>query len=190
VPDTPNGRLGSLSKPAQEHVLKPGQTAIVVTAEEFNFPPNIAAFGFPPTRIPSNGILMTNPGHVDPGFKGYVSFTVINMSKQDFILRHRDTIVTCLLMQLAGPVCRDYKDRGNLAVSNVPPQETYDWLSPDFLNFEERSRGIAKAAAQKQIIRWDRQSFVVLVVTLLLGLVTVYLTSIQPLGEIKADLSE
>jgi dCTP deaminase len=170
-------------------VLQPGQTAIVVTAEEFNLPPNIAAFGFPPTRISSNGILMTNPGHVDPGFKGYLSFTVINMSRSDFILRYNDTIVTCLLVQLTDPVCRDYGNRGNPRGSNVPHQETYDRLSPDFLDFEERSRGIAKATARKQIMRWDRQSFVVLVVTLLLGLVTVYLTSIGPIGEIKADVS-
>ena len=72
VPDTPNGRPGSLSTAAIEHVLTPGQTAIVATAEEFNFPSDIAAFGFPPTRISSNGILMTNPGHIDPGFKGHV----------------------------------------------------------------------------------------------------------------------
>ena len=70
VPGTEVGQSGGEGDPLADHVLEPGNTAIVVTQETFSLPPSIAGIGFPPTEVSAKGILMTNPGHVDPGFAG------------------------------------------------------------------------------------------------------------------------
>jgi deoxycytidine triphosphate deaminase len=67
VPGTKHGEDGSEDKALTSHTLGPGQTALVTTLETLNLPNNVAAIGFPPSRISAQGILMTNPGHVDPG---------------------------------------------------------------------------------------------------------------------------
>jgi len=93
---------GGVFRPKTEHILGPGRTAVVLTQEEFQLPGDIAGIGFPPSHVSFQGILMTNPGHVDPGYAGPMRFTVINMGSQDYILRRGDEIVTMLLIELSG----------------------------------------------------------------------------------------
>ncbi len=50
-----------------EHILKPGQTCVAISNEKMCLPANIAGIGFPPSRLAVKGLLMTNPGHIDPG---------------------------------------------------------------------------------------------------------------------------
>src|SRR4051812_20621225 len=61
---------GGKNNPLADYLLPAGGTAIVPTIEHFDLPPSIAGFGFPPAHISMNGLLMTNPGHIDPGYKG------------------------------------------------------------------------------------------------------------------------
>src|SRR5687768_6762724 len=61
--------------------LTHGRTAVLETMEELRVPNEYAAIGFPPSHVSSKGLLMTNPGHVDPGYSGSMRFTVINMAK-------------------------------------------------------------------------------------------------------------
>lgn len=62
-----------------QYILKPGRTAIVLTREELKMPSNLVAIGFPPSKdMSARGILMTNPGQVDPGYEGpFVSLSLI-----------------------------------------------------------------------------------------------------------------
>src|SRR2546430_1903946 len=72
--------IGKISVPAEHtaqeptkmshgrHPLPPGQTAVVTTLEHLHMTRNLAAVGFPPSHVSVQGILMTNPGHVDPGY--------------------------------------------------------------------------------------------------------------------------
>ena len=73
--------LGGAQNPKQDYSLKTGETAVITTLETLHLPGDIAAFGFPPSRVSFKGLLMTNPGHVDPGYEGVMRFTVINMPK-------------------------------------------------------------------------------------------------------------
>src|SRR5271155_4044743 len=50
-----------------ELTLATGQTAVLVTRERLNMARNWAAYGFPPSHVSAGGLLMTNPGHIDPG---------------------------------------------------------------------------------------------------------------------------
>jgi deoxycytidine triphosphate deaminase len=91
---------GSADKPVELFALEPGQTAIVSTVEELALTEEIAAIGFPPSKVSVQGLLMTNPGHIDPGYSGPLRFTVINMGKSSYVLRRNDAIVTVLFIQL------------------------------------------------------------------------------------------
>lgn len=85
---------------------------------------------------------MTNPGHVDPGYNGRLRFTVINMGREDYVLRRGDMIVTILLFKLDREVAKSYSARGNTAGSVT--QEEIDLLSPDFLDVAKRAKSIAR----------------------------------------------
>jgi dCTP deaminase len=142
-PGVKSGKQGSAGYPKKELVLGTGQTAIIATQESIHLPANLAAFGFPPSHISSRALLMTNPGHVDPGYSGTLQFTVINMGKENYVLRFKDLIVTLLIFKLDKPVSVDYATRRNGAVIAKVQQAGIDHLSPDFVNVEERAKKIA-----------------------------------------------
>lgn len=93
-----------------DYVLQPGETAVVETEETIHLPRDLAAFGFPPTTISRRAVLMTNPGHVDPGYKGRLSFTLINMGREGFSLHPGMPIVTLLVLPVV-EVEKDYQER-------------------------------------------------------------------------------
>jgi dCTP deaminase len=98
-PGIKSGKAGSAGTPKSELVLRTGQTAIVATQESIHLPGDYAGFGFPPSHISSRALLMTNPGHIDPGYSGKLQFTVINMGREDYVLRRKDLIVTLLIFK-------------------------------------------------------------------------------------------
>lgn len=150
VPDSKKPIIAS-----EKYNLPPGSTAVVETKEILNLPTNISAFGFPPNSISADGILMTNPGHIDPGYKGKMSFTLINMSKINFELRKGELIVTLLIVELSENCEKDYSKRREIAKDKVVKPSTesvnesirlpkqLDLLTYDFMNVERRAKKIA-----------------------------------------------
>jgi len=143
-PGVKSGRPGSAGNPRNELVLRTGHTAIVGTQESIHLPDDYAGFGFPPSHISSRALLMTNPGHIDPGYSGQLHFTVINMGREDFVLRSKDLIVTLLIFRLAGPVAANYSARNAGHVSGPITQSSIDLLSPDFVDVQKRATDIAR----------------------------------------------
>src|SRR5688572_2257911 len=86
--------------PVGEYLLEQGQTAVVRTAEELCLPHDIAAIGFPPAKVSLGGLLTTNPGHIDPGYKGRLTFTVINFGKKPFDLKSGSKICTVVFIRM------------------------------------------------------------------------------------------
>jgi dCTP deaminase len=143
-PGVKPGRPGSAANPKSELILRTGQTAIIATEESIHLPGDYAGFGFPPSHISARALLMTNPGHVDPGYGGKLQFTVINMGRADYILRHKDLIVTLLIFQLASQVDADYHVRDpNRGTAGIE-QTDIDRLSPDFVDVSKRASSIAR----------------------------------------------
>jgi deoxycytidine triphosphate deaminase len=138
------GKAGSAEKPKSQLVLRTGQTAIVTTQESIHLPSDYAAFGFPPSHISSRALLMTNPGHVDPGYKGTLQFTVINMGREDYVLRSKDLIVTLLIFKLVNKVNADYAVRNPTPAAATITQANIDLLSPDFVDVKKRATRIAR----------------------------------------------
>ena len=63
LPEKLSSRPGGKDKPLSSHILRPGETVIVITAEELNLGGDISAFGFPPSRVAFKGILVCGNKH-------------------------------------------------------------------------------------------------------------------------------
>jgi deoxycytidine triphosphate deaminase len=152
VPGTEPGKSGSASAPlTARRCLMTGQTAVVTTHERCNFPDCIGAIGFPRSEVSAEGLLMTNPGHVDPGYKGALTFTVINMGRKPYELKQGARIVTLLLFKLDPPSASDYALR-NPSVGQsggLVNQELLDQLSADFLDVDVRAERAAQDAERR-----------------------------------------
>ena len=155
-PGVKPGKPGSAVNPMIEISLETGETAIVETQESINLPPNFAAIGFPPSRLSSKGLLMTNPGHIDPGYSGTLTFTVINMGREKLLLFPALQIVTILVFKLAKDVGKDFADRRASDPANTKQvdsavvsksqvtQNRIDLLAADFVEVEKRAAKVAK----------------------------------------------
>src|SRR6185437_8683197 len=60
-------------------ILQPGDIVSLFTLEELNLPADIAATAFAINAMSSEGLLVLNPGHVDPGFRGPLTVKAINI---------------------------------------------------------------------------------------------------------------
>jgi dCTP deaminase len=145
VPETEINRRGGFKNPKiDSHTLSSGETAFIETAEKLNVPKDIAGFGFPPASTAVKGILMTNPGHIDPGFKGHLTFTLINMGKEPFTIRCGDILFSTLWVKLTCNVEKDYSTRTG-RLNACASEGNVDVLSKDFLNVNKRAKKHAKS---------------------------------------------
>ena len=189
LPEMNQDQDGSLQKPLKFHRLRSGHTAIVQTEEKLDLPSDLAAIGFPPSSVSSQGLLMTNPGHVDPGYKGRMKFTVINMGRESFSLKTGDIIVTLLFFRLTRAAKRSYSERNPVIIGDVTDQQL-SMLAKDFLDFERRAEDVAKKTVQME--RWWNVG--IPVVGTLIGVAVVvigsYLSISSKLNEFEIKLTE
>lgn len=150
VPETDPEKFGGTENPKQNHVLEAGHTAVVETKEILNLPGNVAAIGFPPSRVSARGLLTTNPGHVDSGYNGRLSLTIINMGRTAYELRGGDIMLTLLLLQMSTDSRAPYGARlGNQPRGSAVSEERLSRLSKDFLQVEERAERVASSEEGK-----------------------------------------
>lgn len=148
VPSTSPGKPGSAARPRKRLSLAQGQTAVVVTAEALDLPEDLGAIALPPSTVSIQGLLMTNPGHVDPGYKGTLHCAVINMGSEPYELRAGDRIVRVLFFELTSAAAIPYRSRVGRSAKAANPvtEELLETLSHDFMNVTERSETAAKNA--------------------------------------------
>jgi len=91
---------------------------------------------------------MTNPGHVDPGYEGFMRFTVINMAKDRYELKRGDRIVRLLVFKLDAPAHAGWRVR-HPEGSRLPNEEEISRLSEDFVDVNQRAKKIARAQGVK-----------------------------------------
>lgn len=155
VPETAPDELGGTQKPKTTHLIEPGHTAVVETREVLALPDDTAAIGFPPSRISARGLLTTNPGHVDAGYSGRLSFTLINMGRVAYEIRRGDVILTLLLFTMTGAARAPYGARvGNAAGSSAVSEDRMSRLSRDFLQIQARAERVAKNE-ESRTRRWS-----------------------------------
>jgi dCTP deaminase len=148
---------GSASTPNRlQLVLNEGETAVIQTVERFKLDGKHAAFVLPVSSISVQGLLMTNPGHVDPGYEGHVHVTVINMGKKPFAIQPKMRFLRAFIYQLDQPVASPKTSSGS--ANTAVTQELLDKLSPDFLSVNARAASAAKKeveAAGKKSLFWQ-----------------------------------
>ncbi len=125
-----------------EVILEPGGTALIETREIMNFPLDIAGIVFPPARLSSQGIMLINPGHVDPGSGGCLHACVINMGREAYPLVKDQRIMTMLLFELS-------KEAQRREASPFRLHTLLARLSTDFLNVTARAESIVNQADRK-----------------------------------------
>ncbi len=192
IPPRDPAVLGSTFATESNCVLNTGQTALVSTAEVLKLPNNIAAIGFPPSHVSIQGLLMTNPGHIDPGYEGPMHLTVINMGLKPFSLRRGDSIVTLLFYQLSGDARAGFQSR--YGPPPYPSQADQSLkLSFDFVNVDNRAQRIAAdaiKASENQVKRWTIwASIIVALIALCGGFINNYITTSSQIDEIKKDIA-
>src|SRR5262249_49192949 len=110
VPGSSPDDFGGADNGKQEHNLNQGHTAVIRTREILRMGASRAGVAFPPAHVSLKGLMMTNPGHIDPGYEGPLHCTVINMGHESYSLNRGDRIMRVLVFEL---------DNGNQVAPNL-----------------------------------------------------------------------
>jgi len=156
------------------HQLKVGQCAKVSTIEEFDLRNNFGAILFAPARLSRRGVVVPDIGHIDPGFKGALRMTLINMGRDDYELKHTDTIATVLLFKLHRNCAVGLRDRlGTQPYASGLNDIRH--LAPDLLNISQTAKAIAKQTAERALGHsgW-KHAFVVYFLPIIGGLLVAF----------------
>ena len=186
IPGREKDKPGGADTPLGEIALKQGHTAVIRTKEVLKLGSDLAGIAFPRASKSLKGLLMTNPGHIDPGYSGPLHLTVINMSREPHSLRRGDEIVRVLLiaLRMRPEVSFDVRWPGTFATPIT--SELLDNLSVDFVDVENRAREIANGAVKKAKI-WATG---IPVVVALVSLAGVYFSSNLTVGRDIQKVSE
>lgn len=142
----PDGR--GLIERSDQIILEQGGVAFVLTKECMNFDNMHAGIMTAKSGgIAEKGILITNTGQVDPGFKGHLRYAVINMGHERFCLRAGDVITKLMIFKLnsaADPIWSDMHPK----IAD-PTADTIRPLGGDFLDIQRRAEEIAERKARE-----------------------------------------
>jgi deoxycytidine triphosphate deaminase len=108
-------RVGTIFKEGQiitgeqgQVILQPGDIVSLFTLEELDLPADIAATAFAMNAMSSQGILVLNPGHVDPGYKGPLTVRVINLRATPKSIDLKTNIFTVVFERLPKVTSKPY----------------------------------------------------------------------------------
>jgi deoxycytidine triphosphate deaminase len=111
--------------------IKAGETLVVQIRECFDFPKDVAGIIFPPNKLAKSGLIMTNPGHIDPGYRGKITVCLVNMGKKEVQINRITSIATLLIFKT------DKQTEGYQAVAATGvSKKQIDSLSPIFADIE------------------------------------------------------
>ena len=153
IPGADADKPGGARSPHTRVSLREGRIAVIRTQESLAMPSNLVAFGFPPNSLSIQGVLMTNPGQIDPGYHGPMHLTVINMSKEPLTLHRGQRIIRLIFARLDAAPSADYQTRHPGAAVSPITDELLQALSIDFLNVEQRASEMIKNTERNANIR-------------------------------------
>lgn len=88
--------------------VEPGEIISLFTQEELDLPADIMATAFAINSMSSQGLLVLNPGHVDPGFVGPLTVRAINIRKTAKAINLGTKIFTVIFERLPDPTPKPY----------------------------------------------------------------------------------
>ncbi len=96
----------------QENIKKininPSEIVTMLTLEEITIPHNCSGTVFAKNSFSSNGFLILNPGHIDPGFQGRLTICAINLSTKTETIWIGRNIFTLIISELDSEVPKEY----------------------------------------------------------------------------------
>tara|TARA_R110002033_G_scaffold153429_1_gene189931 strand:- start:4995 stop:5849 length:855 start_codon:yes stop_codon:yes gene_type:complete len=107
-----DGKIISAEHPKSPHYftkIKPSEIVTFHTLEKVKIPHNCCGTVFALNSYSSSGLLILNPGHIDPGFEGYISVCAINLSEQEFDVDLGKEIFTLIVEELDEIVPKKYR---------------------------------------------------------------------------------
>jgi deoxycytidine triphosphate deaminase len=182
VPETqPNELGGAYSPKTDEHVLETGHTVMIRTKEKITLPDDIGGICFSPSRLALKAVLITNMGHVDPGYSGHLHFTAINMGKEPFTFRGNDIVCTMIFFQLRNsvpPFGSEHFTTVNNGASQIQiPTVVANYfpkLAKDFVDVTKRAQTIAKKEIDDAKLWQIGIPLLIALLTLIAGFVQTY----------------
>lgn len=88
--------------------IQPGDIICILTHEELHLPSDISATAYAMNHWSSQGLLVLNPGHVDPGFQGPLSVRLVNIRSTPKNISFGEPIFTVIFQKLPEEVSRPY----------------------------------------------------------------------------------
>lgn len=163
----PQGHIQVSLSAGEGFTLKPGEVCTVYSLEEVHMPLNMKG------RLALRGTLgnrqiLYRGGPINPGYKGHLFFTLINVGGAPVTVSYGDGIVTGEFVQLEGEVETEYSretyhdiPRDRLPLR--PRRQLYDWV--------ELTEKIDLLDSQYQTVRHDVKVSSILTNTVLLSAV-------------------
>lgn len=84
-------------------ILEPNKYYVIRTVETINCPENLVGFMFPRSTLYRSGILVRG-GVIDPGYKGKLSFGIINLNDKPFKLEMGARVANISFFEVKGKV--------------------------------------------------------------------------------------
>lgn len=84
--------------------IKPGEFALLLTQEKLHIPRDLVAFISLRFSYAVRGLVNVSGFHVDPGFNGYIAFSVYNAGPNTVVLRSGDRVFMVVFTHLEGLV--------------------------------------------------------------------------------------
>jgi deoxycytidine triphosphate deaminase len=88
--------------------IRPGEIVSFFTMEEVQLPSDIAGLVFAMNRWSSEGLLVLNSGHIDPGYKGPLIVKAINLRKTTISVSRGDPIFTIVFLRMKNHTTHAY----------------------------------------------------------------------------------
>ncbi|NMF50258.1 hypothetical protein HHL01_19110 [Pseudoalteromonas arctica] len=138
--------------------LSPGQTVVIQVAEKFKMPNSLGGIIFPPNSMSKAGIVMTNPGHIDPNFEGFISVYLVNMGKTNVTLEKNDKVATLLLFSLDGELPNKMINGTGVSKKQVLT------LSKDFADLDTRLPFLLSSFIRNKALIWGGLSITIVAI--------------------------
>ncbi|MGA3053924.1 MAG: hypothetical protein ABSD63_06935 [Candidatus Korobacteraceae bacterium] len=147
----PYEKCGNLR--CSSHTLSVGGCVRIFTKEELNLTGphrQIAAFVHAPARLTRRGLLMLDIAHIDSGFKGNLSFTVINVGAEEILLKAGDLIATVLFFEVSSPLDIDYSQLTADETTYKGAAKDIEKLASDILDIKKQARSVAQKVYEEK----------------------------------------
>lgn len=108
-------RENEIQKPDEQKIIdiKPGEILNLFTMEEIDLPSNIAAVVYPINSQSSRGLLVLNPGHIDPGYTGPITIKAVNLNRVPLPINRGMEIFTIIFHVLPKATTSPYQEKVN-----------------------------------------------------------------------------